>query len=200
MWLKCSKGPVKPHDHCSKLQQWLYYGQECNWGIHVCCSCQPGTVSSMCSVCQHQNPLLNTRWASQNGFVTSQNGFVTSPCRGTSPDTKTAYQGQCYPAENKKGKKKKTIQLFCFFINPPVNGCRYICWKAAVCCSGYLSYHDGMHFSWFSESKQVQHQPRWKERGQDQAQTVPCNNIQLINQLKSPPKPLLGFLFLGMKF
>lgn len=115
MWLKCSKGPVKPHDHCSKLQQWLYYGQECNWGIHVCCSCQPGTVSSVCSVCQHQNPLLNTRWASQKGFVTSQNGFVTSPCRGTSPDTKTAYQGQCYPAENKKGKKKENNSTFLVF-------------------------------------------------------------------------------------
>lgn len=39
-----------------------------------------------------------------------------------------------------------------------------------------------------------------RRRGQDQAQIVPCNNIQLMNQLKPPPKPLLGFLFLGTKF
>lgn len=48
---------------------------------------------------------LNTSWASQNGFV-------TSPCRRTSPDTEMAYQGQCYPTEDKKGKKIKQCNLF----------------------------------------------------------------------------------------
>lgn len=93
--------------HCSKLQQWLYYGQERNQGH----SPPPGTTGSVHSVHWHRNPLLNTRW-------TSQNGFVTSPCRRTFPGAENTYWSQCYPAaEVKKKKRKKKPQLFYFSVN-----------------------------------------------------------------------------------